>query len=210
MSEPLSPFTFETEFTPNGDVLKGPDRRFFTRDEADELAAKARAEGETRARQSAETKGFASVDRIAGHLAPVSAQLAAIADALRQEAAELAMIAARKIAGAALDKNGEEAAAVAIANAVSQLKGNPVVVISVAPDSLAQIERRFEQLRRHGIGAALQFVGDPQAKPGDWKVSWGEGSTGFSREAVEAAIEKALNARLSDPVEPQLELFSAA
>lgn len=206
MSEPHSRFNFEVEFTPSGDVLKGPDRKFFSREEADQIAAKARSEGEKRA----EAKGFAAVDKVAAQLSPVQAQLAAAATTLRQEAAELAMIAARKIAGAALDRNGEEAAAAAIANAVRQLKGNPVVIVSVAPDSIPQIERRLEQLRRHGIGATLQFVGDPKAKSGDWHVSWGEGATGFSRDAVAAAIENALKARLDDPVEPQLELFSAA
>lgn len=206
MNRPHSPFAFEVEFTPSGDVLKGPNRKFFSREEADQLAAKARSEGEKRA----EAKGFAAVDKVAAHLSPVQAQLAAAATTLRQEAAELAMIAARKIAGAALDRNGEEIAAAAIASAIQQLKGSPVVVVSVAPDSIPQIERRLEQLRRHGIGATLQFVGDANAKPGDWRVSWGEGATGFSREAVAAAIENALKARLDDPVEPQLELFSAA
>lgn len=210
MSKPHSRFDFEVEFTPSGDVLKGPDRKFFSREETDQLAAKARSEGETRARQAVEAKGFAAVDKVAAHLSPVQAQLAAAATTLRQEAAELAMIAARKIAGAALDRNGEETAAAAIASAIQQLKGSPVVVVSVAPESIPQIERRLEQLRRHGIGATLQFVGDANAKPGDWRVSWGEGATGFSRDAVAAAIENALKARLDDPVEPQLELFSAA
>lgn len=209
MSAPLSPFTFETEFTPSGDVLKGPDRKYFSREETDQLAATARSEGEVHARQAVEAKGFAAVDKVAAHLSPVAAQLAAIADMLRREAAELAMIAARKIAGEALDKNGEALAADAIANAVRQLKGSPVVVVSVAPDALPHIERRLEQLRRQGIGATLQFIGDAKARPGDWQISWSEGSTGFSREAVETAIENALKQRLEDPVEPQLELFSA-
>ena len=30
MTQP-SPFMFETEFTPQGDVLRGPDRKFFSR-----------------------------------------------------------------------------------------------------------------------------------------------------------------------------------
>jgi flagellar assembly protein FliH len=210
MTQRATPFAFETEFTPSGDILGGPERKFLSREEADQLAAKALSEGEMRARQAVEAKGFASVDKVAAHLSPVAAQVAALADTLRREAAELAMIAARKIAGEALDKNGEAVAADAIANAIRQLKGNPTVVISVAPDALPQIERRLEQLRRHGIGASLQFIGDARAKPGDWKISWAEGSTGFSREAVETMIENALRERLQDPVEPQLELFSAA
>jgi len=199
-------FQFGTEFTPAGDVVGGPQQRFFSRAEADQLAAKALAEGEARARQ----KGFASVDQIVAHLSPVSAQLAQVADTLRREAAELAMIAARKIAGHALDDAGTEAAAAAIAETVRLLKASPVIVVSLAPEAIPEVEQRMEQLRRQGRGADISFVGDAKARPGDWRVEWTEGSAGFSREQVEAAIEAIINARLEDPVEPQLKLFSAA
>jgi flagellar assembly protein FliH len=203
-------FSFETEFTPAGEVLGGPNRKFLSREEADRLAAKALADGEAKARQRAEVKGFASVDRIVAHLSPVSAQLAQLADALRRQAAELALIAAKRIAGNALDQAGEKAAADAISQAVRLLKNNPVVVVTLAAESLPEVERRMEQLRRQGSGAALSFVADPNAKPGDWRIEWAEGSIGFSREQVEATIDAIVSARLEDPVEPQLELFSAA
>lgn len=209
MTQP-SPFRFAIEFTPEGEVLSGPERKYFSREEADRLAAQARAEGEARARQGAEAKGFASVDRIVVSLAPVAAQLSAIAESLRAEAAELAMIAARKIAGVALDRAGEEAAAIAVADVVAQLKAGPTIVVACAPEALASIERRLEQLRAKGIGASITFRPDPRARPGDWRVEWAEGSTGFSREGVERAIENVLRARLQDPVAPQLDLFSAA
>ena len=120
------------------------------------------------------------------------------------------MIAARKIAGAALDKNGEETAAQAIFDVIRQLKLSPSVSVSVAPEAFADMERRLEQLRAKGIGSAITFVPDATAKPGDWRVTWAEGSAGFSRDAVETAIESIINARLQDPVAPQLDLFSAA
>jgi flagellar assembly protein FliH len=204
------PFSFETEFLPTGEVISGPTRKYFSREETDQMAARAHADGEAKARQTAEVKGFASVDRIVAHLTPVSAQMAQIADTLRREAAELAMIAAKRIAGNALDQAGEKAAADAIGQAVRLLKKNPAVVVTVAPESLADVERRMEQLHRNGQGVSMTFVADPAAKPGDWRIEWAEGSVGFSREQVEAAIDAAVSARLEDPVEPQLELFSAA
>lgn len=200
------PYQFQTEFTPDGDVVGGPQRKYLPREEVDRIAASARAEGEAKA----QAKGIASMDRVAGHIAPVSAQLAQIADALRREAAELALIAARKIAGDALDKAGNEAAANAIAQTIKLLKGNPVVMISLAPASLPEVQQRLEQLRSQGGAASIAFVADPDAKPGDWRVEWSEGAAGFSRAEVEAAIEAVINARLQDPIEPQLELFSAA
>jgi len=205
-----TPFAFETEFTAAGDVVGGPKTKFVTREEADKLAASARIEAETKVKQTVEAKGFASVDRIVAHLAPVSAQLAQIADALRREAAELALTAAKKIAGDALDKAGNEAATVSIAETIRMLKGDPMIVVTLAPEALPEVERRMDQLRRQGQGMKIAFVANPNAKPGDWLVQWGEGSAGFNRDQVEAAIDATVNARLADPVEPQLELFSAA
>lgn len=209
MTQQPRAFNFEIEFTPQGEILRGPDRKYFSRDETDQMAAKARAEGEAKARQTTEAKGFASVDRIIANLAPVAAQLAGIAEQLRAEAAELALIAAKKIAGTALDKAGEEAAALAIADVVRQLKLNPVITVFVSPEALPEVERRAEHLRRLGVGASISFLANPNARPGDWDVVWNEGSAGFSREGVEASIEAIINARLQDPVAPQLELFSA-
>jgi len=201
-----SPFLFATEFNADGDVLSGPERKYVSRDEADQLAASARAEGEARAKQA----GFASVDRIVASLAPVAAQLSAVAEQLRAEAAELAMIAAKRIAGAALDRQGEEIAAAAIADVIRQLKLNPAITVAIAPDSIPAVERRLDQLRAKGVGGSVSFAPDPSAKPGDWRVEWEDGATGFSRAAVEAAIDTIIASRLQDPVAPQLDLFAAA
>ena len=201
-----SPFLFATEFNADGEVLSGPERKYFSRDEADQLAAKARAEGEARAKQA----GFASVDRIVGALAPVAAQLSAAAEQLRAEAAELAMIAAKRIAGAALDRQGEEIAAAAIADVIRQLKLNPAITVAISPDAIPAVERRLEQLRAKGVGGSVSCAPHPRAKPGDWRVEWADGATGFSRDAVEAAIDTIMASRLQDPVAPQLDLFAAA
>jgi flagellar assembly protein FliH len=201
-----SPFLFATEFNADGEVLSGPEPKYISRDEADQLAARARAEGEARAKQA----GFASVDRIVVTLAPVAVKLSAVAEQLRAEAAELAMIAAKRIAGAALDRQGEEIAAAAIADVIRQLKLNPAIIVAIAPDSVPAVERRLEQLRAQGVGGSVSFAPDPSAKPGDWRVEWEDGATGFSRDAVEAAIDTIIASRLQDPVAPQLDLFAAA
>ncbi len=205
-----SPFSFATEFSSSGEVISGPERKYISREEADQIAVQARTEGEAKARQATEAKGFASVDRIVVSLAPVAAQLHAIAAGLRAEAAELALIAAKKIAGTALDRAGEEAAAIAIADTISQLKAGPSIIVACAPESIEAIERRLEQLRAKGIGAGISFRVDPRARPGDWRVEWSDGSAGFSREGIETTIESVLSARLQDPIAPQLDLFSAA
>ncbi len=202
-------FSFETEFTSDGAILSGPQRTYVSLEEAGQTAARARSEGETSARQSAESRTAAAVDRILAQLAPAHEQIARLADELRREAAELAMIAARKIAGDALDARAVETATAGVAEALRLLKGSPVVRVSVAADALAEVQHRLEQNRQRGA-LAIEFVADPQAQPGDWRVEWNEGVAAFRREDVEAAISAVVAERLSDPVEPQLDLFNAA
>lgn len=212
MTEQSQPraYLFETEFLPNGDIVGGPQRKFLSRQEADQLAIKAGVEAEARARQTVEAKGFASVDRVVAHLAPITPQIAAIADTLRREAAELALIAAKRIAGDALDERGGMIAAIAIDRAVRLLKTMPSVIATAAPESAAEIERRMEQLRREGRVKSITFVPDARSKPGDWRIEWGEGAMGFSRDDVEAQIDSIIRDRVEDPIEPQLDLFGAA
>lgn len=202
----MKAFAFDTEFTPHGDVVGGPAPKYVSRAEAETIAASARAEAEALTMAS----GFASVDRVVRQLAPVNPQIVRIAETLRREAAELALIAARKIAGRALDAHGAEQAAEAVADAVRLLKGSPAIIVSAPADALGPIERRLEQLKKDGRAGAISFRSDPGAKPGDWRVEWGEGLVGFSRDTVEEAIEALLTERLQDPVHDQLDLFSVA
>jgi hypothetical protein len=166
-------FAFQTEFTPTGDIIGGANRKFYTRDEVEQMSASARTEGE----KQAQARGYASIDRIAGH---------------------------------ALDASGAKVAAEAVASAVRLLKNAPNVIVSAAPDAAPEIERRLDALRKEGRVSAIAFTPDAKAKPGDWRVEWAEGSVGFTREDVEAAINAVIEARLQDPVAPQLELFSVA
>jgi flagellar assembly protein FliH len=202
-------FAFETEFTPSGDVIGGPAKKFLSREEADRLAAAAKAEGERKAAQTTEAKGTGAIERIAGQLAPVQPKLAELADQLRREAAELALIAAKKIAGHALDANGHEMAAQAVENAIRLLKAGPSIIVAASPDAKAEIERRSAQLGRLPGAGPITFIPDAAARPGDWRVEWAEGSVGFSREQVEAAISAVIEQRLEDPIESQLDLFAA-
>ena len=202
-------FVFETEFTPFGDVLGSPASKFVSRAEAEAQTQKAQAEAEARARQTAEVQGYQSVDRIVAHLAPVVQQLAMTAAELRRDAAELALAAAKKIAGDALDANGASAAAEAVAAAVQLLRDKPSVIVTVEAKALPAVNARVEQLRKMGRMPDIVFSAGGGSRPGDWRVEWAEGSAGFAREDVEAAVEAAVSDRLNDPVEPQLDLFSA-
>jgi flagellar assembly protein FliH len=204
-----SPFAFQTEFTPRGDIIGGPEQSYLSRQQAEALASAARRDAETASRRSLEASFTSSFERVSAHLSPIRPLLAQIADDLRRDAADLALVAARVIAGKALDAVGAQVAADAVAEAVLALKARPEIIVSAPPESLPAIEARLAETRGHAA-QSLVFRPDPTAQPGDWRVEWAEGAMGFRREDIEAAVAAAIDARLQDPVEHQLDLFNAA
>ena len=76
--------------------------------------------------------------------------------------------------------------------------------------TISAAETKPELERRLNGRPGLRIEADPKARPGDWRVEWSEGSIGFAREDVEAAIDAVIAERLEEPVEPQLDLFAVA
>lgn len=202
-----APFAFRTEFTPHGDVVGGPNQTYLSRQQAEDLAAAARRDAESAVRRSTEATFTTAFERVCHHLAPIQPQLDQIATILRREAADLALAAARAIAGKALDRLGAEIAADAVAEVITSLKARPGIIVSAPPQSLPTIEARLAALRP---APNLSFREDPAASPGDWRVEWAEGAMGVRREDIEAAVAAAIEGRLAAPVDTQLDLFSAA
>ncbi len=199
-------FVFETEFTDTGEVVAGSRRSFYPHAEVEEMLQSARGEGAN----AAQAQGFASLEQFIQKYGQIHSKLVQAADTLRREAAELALIAARQIAGTALDHASEQAAAEAVAEAVKELKAQPRIVVAVAPDAIAAVEAKLEQLRAQGRAGGFTVEAATNAKPGDWRLEWEEGAVTFDRDKIAASIEQAITAHLADPVEEQLDMFSAA
>ncbi len=201
-----SAFIFDTEFSPEGDVLQGGERSFYSRNEATELASRARQEGE----QAAQAQGVAALYAFMSNIGAIHAGLAQAAAQVREEAAELALAAARKIAGAALDANGQAAAAEALSEAIRNLKSGPAIIVSVPKDAMQALLPHLEKLKASGAADAIRLEPNDNARPGDWRIEWDDGAQSFDREQVADAVEAAVRARLQDPVATQPDLFSAA
>jgi len=199
-------FIFDTEFTQDGQVLSHGERAWYSRDEASQLTDRARADGE----KAAQDKGVAALQAFLADFNRLHAGLVQAAAQVREEAAELALAAARKIAGAALDANGEAAAADALSEAIRNLKTGPSITVIVPKDALPALLPRMEKLKSEGAADSIRLKADENARPGDWRIEWADGAQGFDREQVTDAIEQAVRSRLQDPVGEQPDLFSAA
>ena len=125
----------------------------------------------------------------------------------RNQAIELALTAAKAIAGVALDKVGEDAAAEAVAEVVSEIRHSPHIVVCVTPEAAPKIAQRLQTMP--DVANKVRFEANPTAQPGDWRIEFSDGAITFDREAVAQTVEDTLKRRLNDPVEAQLDLFNA-
>ena len=106
---PLStPFTFDTEFDAAGVVVRPsafrPVKRAFTPNEVEALVAQARLEARTEALAETETLQAMALSTIAQALTDAVPVLTQVAQTHREQAAELALAAARVVASAALER----------------------------------------------------------------------------------------------------------
>ena len=208
MTISTKPFEFTTEFSAAGEVLSGEKAEYKRVEEIEQDLVRARAEGEAAAMATIEARIAASLETILATLTPVEQVMAQTAAGLRNEAIELAMAAARRIAGKALDEFGEHIAIDAIADAARQLRDTPEILVIASPETAQGAALRLEN--NPSVNAKIRFHADPSARPGDWRIEFASGAVSHNRETVEKAIEDALEQRKNDPVESQMDLFGGA
>ncbi|MCP6768728.1 hypothetical protein NL529_28195, partial [Klebsiella pneumoniae] len=87
-----------------------------------------------------------ALQALASAAAAILNRLDAESRAMRGEAARVAMAAARKIAGDALDGFGADRAAHAVESAMDALRHQPRLLVKLAPDAADQLRERIESL----------------------------------------------------------------
>src|SRR5262245_34504632 len=126
-------YGFETEFAPDGAIVRDAPKRLTPEEIAAECAA-AYERGKNDALAQAERHAAAALEALADAASAVLTRLDAESRAMREEAARVAMAASRKIAGAALDAFGAERAAAAVESAMDALRHQPRLVVKLPPD----------------------------------------------------------------------------
>ena len=189
-------FDFDTEFDENGEILREGEsyKRFFTQDDVEA----ARMWGVEEGRETEEGRCAESLQAIASQMQLILARLAHESDALRHEAASLAVAAARKIAGAALEQFPAETIEQVALEAVQDLRSEPRLSVRCHPDLVEMLAERLESTARHaGFDGAIMVRGDPGMASADVRLEWGAGAV--QRSAAE------IDQRLSEVVARWLE-----
>lgn len=162
--------------------------------------AYARGLAEGRRLASAETPArlASALEEVAASSAQALSSLAQERELAQREAARLAQIFARKLAGRLLERAPLELLADAAADCLRHLAGQPHVVARVPEDLVDQAKALLDKIAlERGLQGKLVILGEPGLQAGDFSIEWSEG--GVQRDG--AALERAVLAAIARHIE---------
>jgi flagellar assembly protein FliH len=196
-------FMFDTEFAADGAVLRDPVRgefQRFTPAELEAARAKAYESGKGDAQAKAERAGAEALAALSERARALLSELETLSQSLRAQAAEVALAAARKIAGEALAQFGEARALAAAEAAMQALPSGPRLEVRIANAAEEALKPRLEEAAKARLyPGALIVRGVEGLAGGDIEIDWGEGAIVIERADIEARIEALIDAALAAP-----------
>jgi len=191
-------FDFDTEFDHDGQILREGEsyKRFFTQDDVDA----ARMWGVEEGREMEEGRCAQSLQAIASQMQLILSRLAVESDGLRQEAAGLAIAAARKIAGEALAAYPIDTIEQVALEAVKDLRSEPRLSVRCNPELVEALAERLEKTARDaGFDGAIMVRGDDALPDADVRLEWGAGAIQRSADEIETRLNDVVARWLASP-----------
>lgn len=199
MNAPHQRFAFDTVFD-GGQSAAVPLRakRFYDAAEVEQIRAESFAAGERQARESAEGLTAVALADIAQAVAHALPTLAACAHAHREGAAELALVAAQAIAGAALERFPEAPVRAAMEALAREIEAAPRLVVTVSEGGFDRAKAALDQaVDACGFAGQVSVKRSPEAAPAAFTFDWGEGRAAFDPQASAVRIGEALREALA-------------
>lgn len=190
-------YAFDTEFAPDGAIVKDAPKRLTPEEIAAECAA-AYERGKQDAVAQAERQAAAALQALADAASGVLTRLEAESQAMRAEAASVAIAASRKIAGAALDAFGHERAAVAVEAAMDALRHQPRLVVKLSPEAAEVLKPRIaEMCETHAYAGAVLVRAEPGLRQGAVTIDWSDGVIHMNPDDAAQRIQTLIDAALA-------------
>ena len=201
-AQPLStPFSFDTEFDEAGVVVQPsafrPVKRAFTPNEVEALVAQARLEARTEALAETESLRAMALSTIGQALTDAIPTLAHIARAHREQAAELALSAARVVASAALERFPAGPLQAALEALGQEIDASPRLVIRTGDLDDANRARITQLCDDSGFSGVVAFREEPGLPPASFPLEWADGRAEFDADAAFVRIGEALTSALA-------------
>jgi flagellar assembly protein FliH len=189
-------YGFDTEFAPDGAVMREAPKR-LTPDEIAAECAAAYERGKQDAMAQAERKVAAALEALADAASAVLTRLDTESAAMREEAARIALTAARRISGAALDAYSAERAAAAVEAAMDALRHQPRLLVKLPVADAEVLRARIAETRAYA-GAVLVRA-EESLRTGEVVIDWSDGVVTLSPTEAAERIEALVDAALAAP-----------
>lgn len=190
-------YAFETEFSPDGAILREAPKP-PTAQEVEAACAAAYERGKSDAVAQAERASAAALQALADAASAIVHRLDSESRTMREEAARIAMVAARKIAGAAIDAHGADRAAAAIEAAMDALRHQPRLLVKLPPDTAEELKPRIaEMTENHAYAGAILVRAEPNFAKGEIVIDWSDGVVGMSPDETADRINTLIEAALA-------------
>ena len=197
-----SKFTFDTEFRADSDVVSSAAqarrKQTLTTEEIEAMIARAQQEGAETAQVRAAEKINQTVAALVISLRAALDQSHAEIEAVREEATQLALAAARKIATAALAALPAGDVEAALREAMHHGINEPRITLRAAADVIAALQDRVEAIaHEEGYDGRVSIAADPALKGADCRIEWRGGGSERSEAAIEKSLETLVARRFS-------------
>lgn len=201
MTQFSRPFAFDTEFSDTGAVLTAssfrPIKRAYAPAEVEALVAQARLEAREAALGEAESMRAMALSTIAQALAQAMPALAGVAQAHREQSAELALTAARVVAGAALEHFPLGPLKTALEALSQEIEASSRLVVQSSGLS-GETRHAIEALCADaGFSGAVLFREEPMSSPAAFRLEWADGRADYDPAAAAERMAAALSAALA-------------
>ena len=197
-------YTFDIEFRPEGDLVSNAARarqkKVYTHEEIDALSARAREQGLKAGQVRAAESMAQETTKIVEHLKNVLARSSKATDEVRQEAAMLALGAARKLASSAVGAFPAGEVEEVLRAAMHQAIAEPRIVLTASPKVAEVLKAKIAEIaHEEGFEGRVMITSEAALGNADCRIEWRGGGAERSEEAIEAAIAALISRRFSNP-----------
>ena len=195
-------FTFDVEFRPEGDLVSNAarlrQRKVFTQEELDSMLTRARQDGMKMGQVRAAEATVTVIQQLCRVVREATDSTRGQVEDLRREAASLAFVAAKKLAGEAVAALPEADVEAALREAIHQAISEPRIVLRAAPNVVAALKDKLDELAQE-TGYEGRIVASPELgmKGGDCRIEWRGGGAERSMDQLEEAIGEVVARRFS-------------
>lgn len=185
-------YDFTTVFAADGKVLQSKDswRKVIPREEVQKKEAEAFERGRKDELVLAEQSSQVAIENLGDQLKQILSTFTKTSHQCREDAAHLAFIVAKKVAGAALEQFELAQVKDLIEQTLSELKGSPRIKIKTSEAVASKLKTQLKPLLDiSGYTGSVVIEVDPQANCGAVSLEWGEGAVAFDPQEVESRIE---------------------